>query len=205
MTPEAEKRKCIVCSGDLSGRQIKYCSNICKYNRTVANKLELLESGKKTCDNCNEEKSLREFYPYKNGFRKECKKCTVEQNRNRPSGYIAKRKHHVKSMYNLDWEIYEALEQFQAYVCAICGLPPGRRALSVDHDHATGLVRGLLCMSCNAHLIGRHNDPEVFFKAYSYLQQPPLVQLGFEVYTKPGPTKKRVERRTVKRDLRKRK
>ena len=33
--------------------------------------------------------------------------------------------------------------------CAFCGVP-AETALVTDHDHATGLVRGLLCRSCNA-------------------------------------------------------
>lgn len=45
---------------------------------------------------------------------------------------------------------FERLAQRQGRVCAICGEPerPPRR-LAVDHDHATGRVRGLLCGRCN--------------------------------------------------------
>ena len=37
----------------------------------------------------------------------------------------------------------------QGGVCAICGNPPKTRGLSIDHDHKTGAVRGLLCFRCN--------------------------------------------------------
>ncbi len=39
------------------------------------------------------------------------------------------------------------LELFHDRRCALCGL---RRRLIVEHDHDSGLVRGLACGSCNA-------------------------------------------------------
>lgn len=33
--------------------------------------------------------------------------------------------------------------------CALCPSTPKTRRFSVDHDHATGAVRGLLCHRCN--------------------------------------------------------
>jgi Recombination endonuclease VII len=44
---------------------------------------------------------------------------------------------------------YQRLLTFQGGVCAICGNPPKNRRLSVDHNHRTGKVRGLLCFRCN--------------------------------------------------------
>lgn len=33
--------------------------------------------------------------------------------------------------------------------CECCGDLPGKKALSADHDHVTGLFRGWLCLNCN--------------------------------------------------------
>lgn len=46
---------------------------------------------------------------------------------------------------------YVTLLALQGGRCAICRRPPkvGGRRLSVDHDHASGQVRGLLCFRCN--------------------------------------------------------
>jgi hypothetical protein len=58
--------------------------------------------------------------------------------------------------------------------CAICGDEPGERyshQLHVDHCHASGKVRGLLCRGCN-HMLGVIKDDEVLlFKAVEYLRK----------------------------------
>lgn len=43
---------------------------------------------------------------------------------------------------------YERLLEAQRGVCAICGDPPNG-SFAVDHNHASGVVRGLLCRQCN--------------------------------------------------------
>jgi hypothetical protein len=37
-------------------------------------------------------------------------------------------------------------------LCEMCGGPPGKKGLCVDHDHETCRVRGLLCTTCNVRL-----------------------------------------------------
>lgn len=59
----------------------------------------------------------------------------------------------------------------QRWRCAICDrrpYPAGSR-LVVDHDHATGTVRGLLCGPCNSALGLMGDKPERLFTAARYL------------------------------------
>jgi 5-methylcytosine-specific restriction endonuclease McrA len=51
--------------------------------------------------------------------------------------------------YGITESDYEAMLQRQRGLCAVCGEPPGQKRLHVDHDHATGRVRELLCTPCN--------------------------------------------------------
>lgn len=53
---------------------------------------------------------------------------------------------------------YAAKLAAQNGVCAICKSPPGQKRLHVDHDHETGVVRDLLCSTCN-HLVGWVESP----------------------------------------------
>lgn len=65
-------------------------------------------------------------------------------------------------------------------LCAICGRPETTRScasgeprrLSVDHDHVTGQVRGLLCHGCNVAIGHFGDDVEVLLSAVRYLEGP---------------------------------
>jgi hypothetical protein len=81
------------------------------------------------------------------------------------------RKSSYKLKYGITVETYEQLLREQAGVCAICGGKPENRRLSVDHDHTTGLVRGLLCRKCNS-AIGYMSDSLVKLqRATRYLER----------------------------------
>jgi len=67
---------------------------------------------------------------------------------------------------------YDAMLERQGGVCAICkGKSSGR--LVVDHDHATGNVRGLLCGSCNLALGLLRDDRGRLRAAMAYLEETP--------------------------------
>lgn len=51
--------------------------------------------------------------------------------------------------FGITIEQYEEMLVRQDGGCAICGRPPGRISLHVDHDHETNRVGGLLCFRCN--------------------------------------------------------
>lgn len=80
-------------------------------------------------------------------------------------------------MYGITVDDYNALLEEQGEVCAICRRPEhvvsrGKlKPLSVDHDHATGRVRGILCHECNVGL-GKFGDvPELLRVAADYLEK----------------------------------
>ena len=67
---------------------------------------------------------------------------------------------------------YDAMHAKQGGCCVICRrkLEEGKN-LHVDHDHATGVVRGLLCTSCNNGLGRFDDDPALFDVAAAYIRR----------------------------------
>jgi hypothetical protein len=68
----------------------------------------------------------------------------------------ARRERRIKHRYGITVAEYNALLAAQEGKCAICKQLPGENVrahwggkLSIDHDHQTGTVRGLLCNDCN--------------------------------------------------------
>ena len=64
-----------------------------------------------------------------------------------------------------------ALIEVQGGSCAICGRQPkpGGRRLAIDHDHETGLVRGLLCYRCNTAIGLLGDSPQAIARALAYV------------------------------------
>ena len=125
----------------------------------------------KTCTKCGEQKTPDSFYVIKktgrlHGSCKECFKKKADESRKRLG------KDHLLDR-DLRWRYGITLEQYKNFDqnCNICGSSEEGRGfkMNVDHDHETGIVRGLLCNSCNRGLglLGEDN----LLKAIQYLNQ----------------------------------
>lgn len=149
----------------------------------------------KQCRKCGETKPLDEFGTYietrlASGTPEErvharCKRCRVraarewnERNPERAAQLRAdyerrnaprRRRERLLRTYSLTPTALNALEAAHAGLCAICREFAGD-ALVMDHDHATGEVRGLLCGSCNKGLGSFRDDPTRLLRAIRYLQ-----------------------------------
>tara|TARA_R110000868_G_scaffold101771_10_gene280292 strand:+ start:9896 stop:10501 length:606 start_codon:yes stop_codon:yes gene_type:complete len=88
--------------------------------------------------------------------------------------YIKQRKWQAAGV---DATRYQEMLREQGGVCAICsqpertadGLSGKPKDLAVDHDHATGAVRALLCSACNTAIGLFNDDVALLAKAQSYV------------------------------------
>jgi hypothetical protein len=79
-----------------------------------------------------------------------------------------------KRQYGLTPNEYARMIFLQNAACAICGKPQEAErwgSLSVDHNHATGKTRELLCSGCNRMLGYAHDDPDYLRLAAEYLEK----------------------------------
>jgi len=80
----------------------------------------------------------------------------------------------LRYKHGLTREDYDILFELQGGACAICGNGPDKKHphLHLDHDHDSGLVRGLLCFSCNAGIGLLGDNPSLLERALVYLKNP---------------------------------
>lgn len=161
--------------------RLLYCSKECRladrknseYNKKYyhANK-ERFEEERKTEKYREMRKryneSRREKYKNDEEYRNEIKAKVHDYNSSHPEQRLAQR---VRK-YGLTAEEYKQLIDKQDGKCAICGASIGNTEgdrLYVDHDHATGKVRGLLCSNCNLGLGKFQDSVQLLQKAILYL------------------------------------
>lgn len=83
------------------------------------------------------------------------------------------RNRRLKYAYGISPNQYKILFDLQEGKCAICGKSDlgKRKNLSIDHDHKTNKVRGLLCTKCNSLLGFAEDDIDKLMKAIKYLEK----------------------------------
>lgn len=111
---------------------------------------------------------------------KRCKPCniksrTIHQDRDR-----YRRFHATKKKYNIDELDFECLWIVFKGRCCICGnklILPVKAigqpldVVTIDHDHVTGQIRGLLCGGCNKGIGYFHDNPVLLDKARRYCEK----------------------------------
>lgn len=128
------------------------------------------------CPRCGETKPISEWRRnagHKTTFQTYCKPCwsdyTKERYAKSDGAKKARRRNHLKQ-FGIEPETYDELLATQGGVCAICKDEPDP-LLHVDHDHATGKVRGLLCGRCNRAIGLLLDDPVRVDSAAAYLRR----------------------------------
>lgn len=136
---------CRWCGSDYAQRRIdrpaRYCSPEC---RNRGRSWDTLTRAVKGCSTCKQVKPLDDFTRDRTvpgGRRARCRECSS-------SSYRA---WFIERTYGITLDEYDRLLASQGGVCAICAAEPNAdaKAFAVDHNHKTGMVRGILCQSCN--------------------------------------------------------
>jgi Recombination endonuclease VII len=87
---------------------------------------------------------------------------------------LSYRKHDLKRYYNLTLEAWDAMFAAQGHACACCGSKTSGRKNGqwcTDHNHDTGLVRGILCNGCNMAAGQMKDDPKRCRLLAKYLEK----------------------------------
>lgn len=136
------------------------------------------DATEKGCPRCEQVKPLDAFNRRSNGrLRSWCKPCVNDYTRSyvKTEHGAARRKaaqdaynarnpdYHVGYKYGLKPGEFGRMLEDQDGLCAICR-QPSEKTLHVDHDHASGAVRELLCSACNLG-IGKFKDDSALLRA----------------------------------------
>ena len=130
----------------------------------------------KICCDCKENKPLVEFYKFcrsADGKASICKKCSVISGVKRQKKDPDKYKNYLLNRnYGISLNDYNKIFAEQEGCCAICGKHQSEfeLALSVDHDHATNKIRGLLCPNCNKGLGCFKDNVKLLSEAINFLK-----------------------------------
>ncbi|GGU54675.1 endonuclease domain-containing protein [Streptomyces lavendofoliae] len=129
----------------------------------------------RTCWTCDERKPADEFYRQGKGRLRHCKACVRQKDRDRYKATNGKDRvfdQSLRRLYGITIDQYRAKEAEQQGRCGLCRcIPQTDRRMHVDHDHATGKLRDLLCHHCNLLLGNAQDSVERLRQAIAYLDR----------------------------------
>lgn len=145
-------------------RSPDWCANISRANKGIKKPRVLVIE----CASCGETDPEKMVKDKRNttGFARGCKSCDTARNRER-----YKERFRLRA-YNVTNAQVDAMYEAQGAKCAMCGLPvpkPARHISVIDHDHATGKVRGIIHHKCNLLLGHAKANIEMLVQAIDYL------------------------------------
>ena len=124
----------------------------------------------KRCSKCLIEKPFLEFHKRKDsrdGLYSACKVCHhLLTNSYRNRSFTLRKNYELKSAYGINLAEVELRRELQDNKCVICDQ---QKELVVDHNHATGEVRALLCRACNLAIGYFKDNPDTAYAAYIFL------------------------------------
>ena len=127
------------------------------------------------CSDCKKYLQPDKFIKRKPGQNKnKCKKCDNKYRREwrKSKSPEYNLNIHLRNNYGITVEDYKEILELQNNVCAICyKICDTFTRLSVDHDHNTGKVRGLLCSDCNRGLGFFKENADILESATRYLKE----------------------------------
>jgi hypothetical protein len=129
--------------------------------------------GMRWCPDCAEARPQEEFPRNRSTGSGYATYCKPHQNARSKESKLrvhgGSRHYHLTRRYGIGDDEVDAMIEAQAQLCPICRRPLGAKP-HVDHDHATGDVRGLLCFTCNVGLGNFSDDPARLERAAIYLR-----------------------------------
>ncbi len=130
----------------------------------------VVPEGYKWCPDCGGVMALSKFVrtvQSKSGYSAYCKPCHNVRSRASREKVGGSRTYHLTRRYGMTAAEADYLLDRQQGLCAICRAAP---SVHVDHDHATGAVRALLCFNCNGGLGQFKDDAKLLHAAAYYVQ-----------------------------------
>lgn len=138
----------------------------------------VVPDGSKWCPDCNTVLPLTDFVrtvQTRSGYSAYCKPCHNKRSKASRAKVGGSRTYHLTRRYGISAAEADHMLESQGGLCAICRSAPAEH---VDHDHATGNVRALLCFNCNGGLGQFKDDPEVLRAAADYIEEHRRRQAG---------------------------